>query len=377
MKLQKTLTASVLALCFVLLSACELTRDLWEAGETGSNPGVSVTPVRFMPGDIEYPDPRDAYITRPGEWLYARNPLPSSTPEPEPDPDPDLDPDPDGDNAEPELEPEPTEEPVVFVEFEELEELELLEIVVLIGETEDGAYYVAETQRGLTGYIRAAYTHELDAETQYQLAYRPDPGVRQPVLALLESVVSGVLTEPLLARPDSYLARLENPGQRGQAAYLAHEWLLVDVRTARKLEAARDALAEQNLRLKVVGGYYPQTLQYKLYRAVGDERLVPDPKNISRNAQGLAVDVVLVDSAGRELEFPTPVYTYTDAALPPYIQATAPQRQNARLLREVMEDAGFTAAPENWWQFYDADEDCIISNMPYDGMILKAERKNW
>jgi D-alanyl-D-alanine dipeptidase len=381
MKFKKSPAVIGLTLCFALLSACALTEDMWRNIETSVNPNVSAEPIQVQPGDVRFPEERYAYITRSGEWLYARNPLPTPTPEPlfTPEPSPTLEPDPledPEDEVEP-AEPEPTEEPIVFREFEELEPLEPLEIVRLLGMTADGAYYIAVTQRGLGGYVFTAYVSDYNEEAQYKLAYRPDRGVSQPTLALLESVVPGVLTEPLLAQTDSYLAKLENPGQTGQAAYLPHEWLLLDVRTARKLAAARDALAEQNLRLKAVGGYYPQTIQYRLFRAVGDERFVPDPKDVSRNAQGLAVDVVLVDSAGRELEFPTSVYTYTNAAVYPYAAAGSAQRQNAQLLREVMENAGFTAAPENWWQFYDAGADYMISNIPYENMILTAAYRDW
>lgn len=377
MKNRVVILAAALALCF--LPSCMLVKDILFQEQPPGEVDVSLEPQIFAPTDTRFPEPREAYLNSDGVRLYARNTPPSPSPSPLPDlsPSPEASPE-----ASPDTEPSPDAAesslpPIPFVEFEEIETLALGEIITLLGLDAEGAYYVARTQRNVTGYLRASAAEDFDPETMYKQAYRPDSGVNQPTLALLESVTPGILTDPLLAYEGNYLSLLVSPNEKQHPAYQQQPWLLLDKTVALKLSAVRDSLEAQGLMLKAVGGYYPQTLQYKLYHAVNNETLVTNPAKTSRNAQGLAVDVILTDAQGTPLDFPTPVYTYTNAAMRPFAQATGAQRQNAVLLRQVMEEAGFTAVEENWWHFYDADSNYMISNMPYDTIILKAAPKDW
>lgn len=367
MKYRKVAFVLVLALCLLPLSACMLAKDMIFQETDAEGVDVSLEPIVFALTDIRYPEPRVAYVTSDNVRLFARNAPPSDTPVP-PSPTPGED----GEETPEDSAETQTVPPVPFVEFEEIETLARGEILYLLGQDAEEAYLVARTQRNTAGYVRAGAVEDFEPETMIQIAYTPDPGVNQPSLALLDTVVTGIVIDPLLSQEDNYLSLLEDPDAKKHPAYLPHEWLLLDVKAARKLVTARDILAGQGLTLKVVGGYYPQSLQYTLFHAVNNETLVPNPAQISRNAQGLAVDVVLVGADGQELSFPTPVYTYTEAAAPPYTQAGETQRQNVETLRRAMEEAGFTAAPENWWQFYDADSAYMICNMQVDSMILKA-----
>lgn len=371
MKYRKVAFVLVLALCFLPLSACMLAKDMIFQETDAEGVDVSLEPIVFALTDIRFPEPRVAYVVGDNVRLYARNTPPSATP---------LPPSPTQSGDEEETPDEDAEQstvaPIPFAEFEEIETLERGEILYLLGQDAEETYLVARTQRNTAGYVRASAVEDFDPESMIQIAYTPDQDINQPTLVLLETAVPGIVTAPLLSYDDNYLSLLEDPDAKQHPAYFPHEWLLLDVKAARKLAAARDILAGQGLTLKVVGGYYPQSLQYKLFHAVNNETLVPNPAQISRNAQGLAVDVVLVGADGQELSFPTPVYTYTEAAVPPYAQAEGTQRQNAEILRQAMEEAGFTAAPETWWQFYDADSTYMICNMQVDSMILKAARKD-
>jgi D-alanyl-D-alanine dipeptidase len=83
----------------------------------------------------------------------------------------------------------------------------------------------------------------------------------------------------------------------------AEAWLRPE--TAAKLSAARDRLSDRSLRLRVLDAYRPPSAQRALWAALPDERFVAPPERGSRHTRGTAVDVTLLDAAGRELEMPS------------------------------------------------------------------------
>ncbi|MDR1735352.1 MAG: hypothetical protein LBR85_00580 [Oscillospiraceae bacterium] len=373
MKKVKILLIAAMMLCLLTLPSCGL---LWEqifgeAEETGE-PTASPPPNYFEPTDNRYAAAREGYVLAANVQLLSRNYIASMLPAQTPPPSQDAPPE--GETAASEQPAQPTE---TIPEFEEIEVLEKDELVTLLGTDIDDLYYVALTQRGTSGYIRADSVAEYDPETMYTVAHIPDEGVNQATLVLLETVVPGIKTDQRLAQEGNYLRRLTDPEAEKHPPYLAKDWVLVDKKAALKLAKARSALAAEGYDLAVVGGYYPQSIQYTLYNAIGDPDIVPNPKDVSRSAQGAAVDVVLLDARGEQLDFPTPVHTFTKAAARPFAQAGQSQRQNAQILLRAMQDAGFTAAEENWWQFYDAESGFIISNIRYESMTLKAAPIDW
>jgi D-alanyl-D-alanine dipeptidase len=128
--------------------------------------------------------------------------------------------------------------------------------------------------------------------------------------------------------------------------------LLMRRETARALSAVQRDLASRGLGLKVWDAYRPLSVQQKMWDLVRDERYVSDPsKNKGRHTRGTAVDVTLVDKAGRELPMPSDFDDFSERAHRDGKSATEEQRRNSRLLEETMHRHGFVGLPSEWWHF--------------------------
>ncbi len=125
--------------------------------------------------------------------------------------------------------------------------------------------------------------------------------------------------------------------------------------TAAKVARVQRELKKKGLSLKLWDCYRPLAAQRLFWSLVPDPRFVADPKAGSRHNRGNAVDVTLVDSAGRELEMPTAFDDFSVRAghgeknLPPQVI------ENRTLLAETMEQAGFKRLYSEWWHYDDGD----------------------
>ncbi len=122
--------------------------------------------------------------------------------------------------------------------------------------------------------------------------------------------------------------------------------------TARALARAQKDLARRGLGLKIYDGYRPLSVQQRMWDLIRDERYVSNPaKTRGRHTRGTAVDVILVDKKGKELDLPTDFDDFTDRAHADYPGATPEQTRNRSLLAETMVRAGFVPYPFEWWHF--------------------------
>ncbi len=119
---------------------------------------------------------------------------------------------------------------------------------------------------------------------------------------------------------------------------------------AEHLAAAQAEFETMGLGLKIWDGYRPLSVQKQFWVLVPDTRYVASPVKGSRHNRGAAVDVTLVDAAGKELEMPTKFDDFTPAA-----GANAPTTpraaENRALLQRVMKKHGFQVLPTEWWHF--------------------------
>ena len=120
------------------------------------------------------------------------------------------------------------------------------------------------------------------------------------------------------------------------------------------LARAQQAAAAQGLGLKVYDCYRPLSVQRAMWTLVPDERYVADPAKGSRHNRGAAVDLTLVDAAGKELPMPTAFDDFTARAHRDYGDLPPAAIANRAQLEQLMKDAGFTGLPTEWWHF-DAD----------------------
>ncbi|MDH5557511.1 MAG: M15 family metallopeptidase [Alphaproteobacteria bacterium] len=128
----------------------------------------------------------------------------------------------------------------------------------------------------------------------------------------------------------------------------------------------RDAVARlrrinPEYQLVIFDALRPRSVQWQLWEKVvgtDQQKYVANPKGGSIHNYGFAVDISILDGAGRELDMGTPFDDFTPLAQPRYEEKflkegrlTEAQIANRRLLRRVMEEAGFSSLRLEWWHF--------------------------
>ena len=123
-------------------------------------------------------------------------------------------------------------------------------------------------------------------------------------------------------------------------------------KAARKLVAAHRKLQQIGLGLKMYDCYRPKTVQQKLWDKVPDPRYVARPWKGSEHNKGVAVDLTIVDSTGKELEMGTPYDFFGKEAHQYYADFDDPSIvDNRTLLRRTMREFGFGHIRTEWWHY--------------------------
>ena len=133
--------------------------------------------------------------------------------------------------------------------------------------------------------------------------------------------------------------------------------------------ASKLVQAQQNLKrehpawsLLVYDAARPMEVQRQMWELVRGTQYVyyvSNPANLNgRHNYGMAVDVTIVDEAGQPLPMGAPfdffgeeAHTDKEADLVKAGKITENELQNRRLLRRVMQQAGFTTIASEWWHF--------------------------
>lgn len=142
----------------------------------------------------------------------------------------------------------------------------------------------------------------------------------------------------------------------------------------RKLEAALKMLRSLHpgYGMKIFDALRPRSIQRVLFdfvKGTPQEIYVANPDRGSVHNFGFAVDLTLVDESGQELDMGTPFDDFTLLAQPRHEEQfitegklTEEQVGNRRLLREVMEAAGFKGISHEWWHFNAQTLDFLKAN---------------
>lgn len=131
---------------------------------------------------------------------------------------------------------------------------------------------------------------------------------------------------------------------------------LLQPRVAQRLARVERRLSAMGLGLKVWDAYRPRSAQWTMWNLRPDPRYLSRPWKGSNHSRGAAVDVTLVDAAGRELPMPTPHDEFSPRAHRGAVAGVSPQaRRNASLLDQAMRAEGFIPNRNEWWHF-DAPE---------------------
>ena len=127
-------------------------------------------------------------------------------------------------------------------------------------------------------------------------------------------------------------------------AYLRQE-------TIRKLRRVARDLREEGYRLVIWDAWRPASAQRELWKAKPDGKFLTPPAKISRHRRGTSVDVSLADKDGRILEMPSGFDEFNAKADEDFSDVPKEAAKRARILRNILFNAGFSGVPDEWWHY--------------------------
>jgi zinc D-Ala-D-Ala dipeptidase len=143
----------------------------------------------------------------------------------------------------------------------------------------------------------------------------------------------------------------------GRALYPPETPALVRPTVAARLVKAQSYLRPLGYRLKIWDAYRPMAVQMELWRVTKKAEFVADPLegDGSLHTWGVAVDVTLVDSKGREVAMPTAFDEFTPSAKLHYAGDNPAIKMHIKSLRDAMHKGGFVGEINEWWHFVASD----------------------
>ncbi|MEQ9400142.1 MAG: serine hydrolase [Longimicrobiales bacterium] len=145
---------------------------------------------------------------------------------------------------------------------------------------------------------------------------------------------------------------------------------------AAAVAAAQRALGEQGYGLLIYDAYRPWYVTKMFWDATPEDQklFVADPSAGSRHNRGAAVDLTMYDLAtGAPVETVSGYDEFSPRAFPEYPGGTSRQRWFRELLRETMEEQGFSVYEWEWWHFdYDEWREYPILNLRFEELGATA-----
>jgi D-alanyl-D-alanine dipeptidase len=176
------------------------------------------------------------------------------------------------------------------------------------------------------------------------------------------STIAGIAVDLRYATPNNFV---------GRDLYSPYDcaWLHRDAAAALERVVAWLKARRPDCTPLVLDALRPQRVQQQLWDALAGTDLqmyLADPQRGSIHSFGMALDVTLLDEAGRELDMGT---GFDDMTLlsHPALEArflasgdlTAAQAANRQLLRDAMFQAGFVGINTEWWHFDCGDRNVV------------------
>lgn len=172
----------------------------------------------------------------------------------------------------------------------------------------------------------------------------------------VQSVDSSIVVDMKYASEDNFMGSDLYDGM--DKAYLQPDVALM-------LAKAQEYLKQDypSLSLIVYDAARPRSVQQQMWDAVDatfEEKIkfLSNPANGSVHNFGAAVDVGIIDNKGHELDMGTPfdhmgelAYPSLEKSLLTAGELSPEQKQNRKLLRQVMQKAGFSGISTEWWHF--------------------------
>jgi D-alanyl-D-alanine dipeptidase len=168
------------------------------------------------------------------------------------------------------------------------------------------------------------------------------------------SGIAGIGVDLRYAGPDNFTGRdLYSPFDCA--------WLHREAAAALERVVAWLARVRPGHTILVLDALRPQRVQQQLWDALtgtGLQLYLADPARGSIHSYGMALDLTILDAAGRELDMGTGFDDMTPLSHPALEEGflrsgelSADQLANRRLLRDAMDQAGFVGIDTEWWHF--------------------------
>ena len=153
--------------------------------------------------------------------------------------------------------------------------------------------------------------------------------------------VPGVVLDLRYATTNNITGKVLYPEAK---AYLRQE-------TIRKLRRVARELEEEGYRLVIWDAWRPASAQRALWQAKPDGKFLTPPSKISRHRRGTSVDISLADKDGRILPMPSDFDEFNAKADEDFSDVPKEAAKRARILRNIMFNAGFSGVPDEWWHY--------------------------
>ena len=121
--------------------------------------------------------------------------------------------------------------------------------------------------------------------------------------------------------------------------------------TIRKLRRVARELEEEGYRLVIWDAWRPASAQRALWQAKPDGKFLTPPSKISRHRRGTSVDISLADKDGRILPMPSDFDEFNAKADEDFSDVPKEAAKRARILRNIMFNAGFSGVLDEWWHY--------------------------
>ncbi|QES89526.1 M15 family metallopeptidase [Rhizosphaericola mali] len=124
------------------------------------------------------------------------------------------------------------------------------------------------------------------------------------------------------------------------------------IEMAEALQKANQALNESGFGILLFDAYRPYHITQLMWKIVPDDRYAANPAHGSDHNRGTAVDISLYDlKTGKELAMPTEFDNFTEKAHRSYMQLSATQIKNRKILEDAMIAVGLKPLSTEWWHF--------------------------
>lgn len=133
---------------------------------------------------------------------------------------------------------------------------------------------------------------------------------------------------------------------------------------AEALCRAIDAARELGYGIRIYDAFRPSEAQWTLWNHTPDPDFLADPRRGSPHSRGVAIDLTLIDAAGKALEMGTAFDAFTPLSHHGNTDIPVTAQHNRLVLLGLMTQAGWDFYRNEWWhyQLFNSRDYPLVSN---------------